>query len=352
MSNYIWKLSDLKKVNRHGQSVFSCFSCGGGSTMGYKLAGFDVIGNVEIDPQMNKLYVSNHKPKFNYMMNIKDFKQIPNDQLPSELFDLDILDGSPPCSAFSIAGQREKAWGVKKKFREGQKKQILDELFFDFLDVVEKLKPRIVIAENVKGLITGHAKGFVNLILRRFGQLGYRVQLFLLNAANMGVPQRRERVFFIAHQKELNFPRLVLNFKEKPIRYKEYKDVNYRPLNKDTLTYKRWLKRLPTDNKMSDTVQRTEKKNTQFTNPYWHDHQTPNTITSSGSIYRYDVPGYPSDQDITITQTFPLDYDFMGQSVKYVCGMSVPPIMMQKIANEIYKQWIKDDEHGEKGAKI
>jgi DNA (cytosine-5)-methyltransferase 1 len=50
-----------------------------------------------------------------------------------ELFDIDILDGSPPCSSFSMSGSREKAWGKNKKFREGQANQVLDDLFFHFI---------------------------------------------------------------------------------------------------------------------------------------------------------------------------------------------------------------------------
>lgn len=49
MSEYEWNLTDLKQVPKNNYNVFSCFSCGGGSTMGYKLAGYNVIGNCEID---------------------------------------------------------------------------------------------------------------------------------------------------------------------------------------------------------------------------------------------------------------------------------------------------------------
>ena len=63
--------------------------------MGYKRAGFDVIGNVEIDPKINAMYVKNHQPKFNYCMDLRDFNKLK--ELPEELFSLDILDGSPPC---------------------------------------------------------------------------------------------------------------------------------------------------------------------------------------------------------------------------------------------------------------
>lgn len=127
--------------------------------MGYKLAGCEVLGCNEIDPRMNKVYVANHKPKYNYLMDIRDFNKL--DDLPEELFRLDILDGSPPCSTFSMAGQREEAWGVEKRFKEGQKLQTLDDLLFVFIDTVAKLKPKVAIMENVEGLLLGNAFEYV-----------------------------------------------------------------------------------------------------------------------------------------------------------------------------------------------
>ena len=152
-----WSLGDLEKVPQNGRTVFSCFSCGGGSSMGYKLAGYTVLGNCEIDPEMMKLYRRNHHPKYPYLMDIRDFNQL--QVYPEELKYLDILDGSPPCSVFSTAGDREKAWGKEKIFREGQKKQRLDDLFLHFIRTAEILKPKAVIAENVSGLLKGNAGG-------------------------------------------------------------------------------------------------------------------------------------------------------------------------------------------------
>ena len=97
----------------------------GGSTLGYKRAGFDVIGNVEIDPRINDIYITNNKPKYNYCEDLRIFNQ--RDDLPEELYQLDILDGSPPCTSFSTAGVRERDWGKAKKFKEGQKVQTLDD---------------------------------------------------------------------------------------------------------------------------------------------------------------------------------------------------------------------------------
>lgn len=183
------------------------FSCGGGSSLGYKLAGCDVIAANDIDPEMAYHYKLNLNPKHYFLCPIKD---LPKKELPQELYALDILDGSPPCSNFSMAGNREKDWGKDKHFREGQSKQVLDDLFFDWLDLVEHLKPKVAIAENVKGLIQGNAKGYVKLIMARFKVIGYNAQLFLVNATDCGVPQKRERVFFIALRDDIVKPKLVL----------------------------------------------------------------------------------------------------------------------------------------------
>lgn len=104
---YNWTLKDAQFTKDKG-TVFSCFSCGRGSTMGYKLAGYDVIGCNEIDPRMISIYRENHNPKYSFCEPIQEFKK--RKYLPKELYNLDILDGSPPCSSFSISGNRAKDW--------------------------------------------------------------------------------------------------------------------------------------------------------------------------------------------------------------------------------------------------
>ena len=102
--------------------------------------------------------------------------------------------------------------GKSKKFREGQAYQVLDDLFFEFIKLAEKLKPKIIVAENVKGILMGNARGYVNLIIKKLDEVGYKTQIFLLNSARMGVPQKRERVFFIATRKDLELPTIKLEY--------------------------------------------------------------------------------------------------------------------------------------------
>jgi DNA (cytosine-5)-methyltransferase 1 len=328
-----WKLAELKSWPKHGKKVFSCFHCGGGSTMGYKLAGYEVLGGVEIDPEMMAIYRVNHNPKYSYLMGVQEFKNIPNEELPKELFELDILDGSPPCSSFSMAGSREKAWGKEKKFREGQAVQVLDDLFFDFIDVAKKLQPKVVVAENVKGLVQGNARGYVKQIFQRLQEVGYSCQLFLLNASRMGVPQKRERTFFVANKMK---KKITLDFSERTIAPRDI-SFDIKTVGKNLSTKAQadfWTKTKPGEGLGSAGGFNSQKK-------IRHDEPVL-TQTASTRHWHWAIPAQISDELVIRLQSFPDDYKFGKQDVAYFCGMSVPPFMMQRVALEIYKQWLAD----------
>jgi DNA (cytosine-5)-methyltransferase 1 len=347
--DYNWTLKDADFTKNKGK-VFSCFSCGGGSTMGYKLAGFDVIGCNEIDSKMMAAYKANHSPKYSYLEPIQDFKN--RKDLPDELYNLDILDGSPPCSSFSMAGRREKDWGKNKKFREGQAEQVLDTLFFDFIDLAKELQPKVVVAENVKGMLMGKAKEYVKQIYKDFDAAGYYCQHFLLNAADMGVPQRRERVFFICIRKNIAeqflvqkdmftiAPNIELEFNEKHILFGDIFDGNGRDLSPNMQLL--WKERLDGDTKMSDAHQRMKNKSTYFNQNYLYKNKTSSTITSHETCQvLFDLPKYTSKDEVCKISSYPLDYDFLGMKPHYLVGMSVPPLMMAKVSEQIYKQWLQ-----------
>ena len=332
-----WHKADLNHVKKNGLKVLSTFSCGGGSSYGYKLAGYEVLGNVEIDEKINSMYVKNHRPKYNFRMDIRDFNRL--EDIPEELRELDILDGSPPCSTFSFSGKRDKVWGVEKQFREGQKKQVLDDLFMEFMETVERLRPKVVVAENVDGMTRGKAKYYITMVIEEFRKLGYEVQLFRLDAAFMGVPQRRVRVFFIANR--MGFPQLKMQPSERPILYGEIASRKAKPLNKSSQAYGLMKHHLrPTDAHMGDITKRVFGKKSNFNTPIFRFGKVCPTITANAAAYREDVC-YVPDSDIVSASTFPQDYDFNGNPVKYVCGMSVPPLMMAYIAKQIYNQWFK-----------
>lgn len=319
--------------------------------MGYKLAGFDVIGCNEIDPKMMEAYKINHNPKYSYLEGIQSFKL--REDLPQELYELDILDGSPPCSSFSIAGNREEDWGKEKIFREGQSEQVLDTLFFDFIDLAKKLQPKVVIAENVKGLLMGEARNYVRKINDDFENAGYYVQHFLLDASKMGIPQKRERVFFIALRKDLAkiflqnvdmftvLPKLKLDFKEKEIVFKEVKDEQGRELSENMK--KVWERRIDGDADMRAAYFRDFKKEKYFSQNFIYSNKVSKTLTShEDSLVLFDSPRYTSKNEACKIGSYPLDYDFGKLKPHYLIGMSVPPLMIAKIANQIYNQWLKN----------
>lgn len=345
--NYKWSLKDANFKKNRG-TVFSCFSCGGGSTMGYKLAGFDVIGCNEIDPVMMAVYKKNHNPKFAYLEPIQTFKL--REDFPKELYNLDILDGSPPCSSFSMSGNREKDWGKEKKFKEGQKEQVLDTLFFDFIELAKKLQPKIVIAENVKGLLLGEAKAYVNKILIEFDKAGYYVRYDLLDASKMGVPQRRERVFFSAIRKDLykgNFddmfetePSLKIKFNEKPILFNEvFVDYSDRGLSPHYIEY--WNVRKHGDIDFSVCSERLGRnKNANFQSKFIYMNKVSNTLIAGEKCVLFDRPRYRNKDELLSCGAWPRDYDFINEDTEYIIGMSVPPLMTAKFIDEVYKQWI------------
>ncbi len=123
--------------------------------------------------------------------------------------ELDILDGSPPCASFSAAGNRDAGWGRTKRYSDTV--QRTDDLFYEYARLVEGLGPRVFVAENVSGLVKGTAKGYFQLIMRRFKGCGYRVAVKLLDAAWLGVPQCRQRLIFVGVRDDLGadpvFPR-------------------------------------------------------------------------------------------------------------------------------------------------
>lgn len=225
-------------------------------------------------------------------------------------------------------------------FREGQKKQTLDNLFFVFLDTVEKLKPRIVIAENVTGILKGNAKGYVNEIINRFRNSGYEVQIFRLNAALMNVPQARERVFFIGNNQK--YPKLKMKFNERPILFGEVRSEKGKQFQNQNSVYKELLEhRNKSDTCIADISKRIRGKESGYNSCINQDEKVAYTLISGGCAFRgYDGLNM-SDEDCRNIQTFPQDYDFRKEDAKYICGMSVPPNMMANIALEVYKQWIE-----------
>lgn len=330
-----WSFKDYPKTN--GLKVFSCFACGGGSTMGYKLSGCEVIGCCEIDKRMNDVYIENHKPKYNYLEDIRDFNK--RKDLPEELYNLDILDGSPPCSTFSTAGQRKDSWGKEKKFREGQKLQTLDDLLFVFIDTIKKLNPKVAILENVEGLMLGEAWKYVQEIYSRLNKIGYSVKHWLVKGENMGVPQNRHRIFFIATRLDFDLNKIDLGFDYEPIPFKDIKEGKGRKPGKKAKMLLEAAK--PGDTLLSQAYQRLYGKKSWFTHALCNDdYVMPTILAGHDCMWRLTEKEGCSKLDFIHGGTFPEDYNFLKEGVSYIVGMSVPPVMIKRIMERLLKSGI------------
>ena len=341
--SYKWSMQDHYPKKLNGYTVFSCFAGGGGSTMGYKLAGFNVLGCNEIEKRALNCYVKNHNPRYLFDDPIQNFKK--RTDLPDELFHLDILDGSPPCTTFSKAGNREKDWGKKRKYKEGNFEQILDTLFFDFIDLAERLQSKIVITENVQGLLVGNAKKYVQRIYEEFNKAGYFTTHRLLDGSLMGIPQKRMRVFFFSIRKDLlefipkkgffQTPDIKLKFNEQPIKFKEiYENVEVKNKEKLQLTslYQKYWKQA----RQGDHVGKHVNCKKMAMN------RVPFAQTTGNYFHPIEMRQLASEEYCAMS-TFPDDYDFGGLSmekIRHITGMSVPPIMMEKIATQVKEQWL------------
>ena len=200
-------------------------------------------------------------------------------------------------------------------------------------------KPKIIIAENVKGLISGKSVDYAKKIFKGFEKIGYDVQLFLLDGSTMGLPQKRKRVFFICRRKDLNLKPIILNFNEKIITIREaYGEfIDEKGRNGYHLASAKYWKECKIGKNLSSVHPEGH-----FFNDYKIDPNKPcPTIaaTNSYKMHRWDTMHTFSKNQFCLLSSFPLDYQFKYKRVGYNVGMAVPPIMIHKISRQIYKQW-------------
>ena len=347
MFTYKWNLTDLEKVKPLNKTVFSLFAGAGGSSMGYKMAGYEVIGCNEIDPRQMALYKENLKPKYSFCEDIRTFKN--RDDLPKELYELDILDASPPCSLFSSANLKaDDKKGKEVKFREGQVSQVLDDLFFETIDVVEKLKPKVAVLENVSGLLHDKNKWYVEQIYKRLCDLGYKITHKLINCADCGVPQKRRRVFFLATRLDVDTidlfgsePKIDLGFNEEWVTLGDIEKDNKtkEPTHHVTSMMKDFKKG---DKALGCIRSRIDGKNTGFQTYIVANSDVCPTIRTSNDFIQIDnnLKAF-SKLELLQLGSFPLDYNFLKTIPVYSIGMSVPPLAAYRISTQIYKEWLK-----------
>ena len=323
------------------------FSGAGGMSLGFDQAGFNNVFSIDIEPRFCETYKFNF-PHHNLIQ--KDISKLSNEEIKSltENKIIDVVIGGPPCQGFSMAGN------IGRKFIDDSRNQ----LFREFARVVEIVQPKYFVMENVARLFT-HNKGETKKeIIDLFKKMNYNVDCKVVNTANFGIPQIRNRVLFIGNRISNNivFPTKTV---DKPISIKEA--IDKLPKLKSGEKSK-----IPNHISMKHSEQMLEKM--KYVSDGGNRNEIPELIRpKSGDVRKYirykstepavcvtgdmrKIFHYSQNRALTVRelatlQTFPLDFIFKGSTIsqQQQVGNSVPPILAKEIALTI-KKMMKNDE--------
>lgn len=335
----------------NGFRAASFFSGGGGSSTGYKMAGFKMLYANEFVEAAQATYRANHPSTH---LDPRDVRTVKPEEvleiLRMQPGELDLLDGSPPCSSFSMSGSREKGWGEKKAYSDG-KVQRTDDLFLEFIRILQVIKPKTFVAENVSGLVRGTAKGTFKEFLAAFEACGYRVNVQVLKAMWLGVPQDRDRVIFVGVRKDLGLNPVH----PQPLGYfYTFRDAlggadelpgeskPLRPGTKMRALYD-WTVRAHKV-QFSDASQALYKKDSSFNHSrVTFERPAPTIVQGSSSVYHPYIPRTLTIPELKRVCSFPDDYILTGTFKQQWerLGRAVPPVMMMHIAKTIEERILR-----------
>lgn len=373
-----YNLEDVVKAsNQNKFNVISTFAGGGGSSTGYRLAGGKILCVNEFVEEAQNTYRENYPdtpilPGDIKQLSGKDFLDIAG----LEVGELDILDGSPPCSAFSVAGKlshskdgkHSDGWGQTKNYSDGKMVENIEDLFFEFLRVANDIRPKVIIAENVKGLTIGEAKEYFNKIQNTFEDIGYDVVAKVLDSRYFGISQTRTRVFFIGVRNDitekagLNFMTIgnvfpqelpdVVPLKDALIGL-EYDDEEVKYLTEkfsNTAYWKQTGSVMPVDPDKVLTGGDYHPKGHHFNLKRVSQYQPAPTLTAMGSndttagAFHWSEPRKLTLGELKRIQSLPDDFKLTGKwnQKSERIGRMVPPLMMKAIAESVYEKVLKE----------
>lgn len=337
--------------------------CGcGGLSYGLMLAGHECLIGVDQDPNAIKTFKLNHPSAETFegdirKLNSKMIREMIGDQK------IEMVVGGPPCQGFSTVGK-------------GHVKDVRNNLFKEFVRVVKMVNPRVVVFENVTGLVANKNEKILRQIFKMFEDLGFNMSAQVLSAEEFGVPEKRRRMIIMGvKQGSFQFPE-PKNYQNQPqtftsVReaFKNLKAPNGKTYNHDVSTaqiYKKIdverLKCIPAGKGIR--YEHDEKKylpkkyhfninwkklregrfrQTRYQRLPW-DAPSPTILTSRTSYYHPREPRYLTAREAAKCQSFPNDFIFEGSltSIFRQIGNAVPPILARAIGIEIKKiKWAK-----------
>lgn len=188
------RLYDLSSYNT-GPKVLDLFAGAGGFSLGFKAAGFKIIGANELDEWASDT-IRNNFPDETIISG--DIRKISEKDFQKTFGKIDVIIGGPPCQGFSIAN------GAARRSDDPR-----NTLFREYLRAVKSLKPDLAIIENVAGLITkktADKRLYIDIIQEELNQLGYETNVAILHAQDFGVPQIRPRLIIVGSKKSIKHP--------------------------------------------------------------------------------------------------------------------------------------------------
>ena len=305
--------------------------CGCGGTDVGLLGNFDFLGKHYASNNMEIVYANdiddNACKIFNENFNIKpenrDIRKINSSELP----DFDILTGGFPCQSFSIIAQNPKRLGVKDD---------RGKLFFEMCRILRDKQPKCFIAENVKGLLTANQKSAFPLIMEEFKNSGYDVKYMVLNSANYGVPQKRERVIIVGFRKDLNinftFPNHVITNEDlfEPLKKVIDNNVDEKYYFSERAVEGMMKKREKMNKGRAQDIEKP--CNTVGAHLAKVSLNSTDPVLFNGTRYRRFTP-----REVARIQSFPETFSLVGtETAQYrALGNAIPPVMIWYVANKI-----------------
>ena len=234
-------MAQSKKTSNIKYTALDLFCGCGGLSYGFDLAGFDIIGGIDFNKEATETFKLNF-PKAK--VKCTDITKVTNATINKLYNGVDVIIGGPPCQGFSTANRHQKEVDDPR-----------NKLFFQYIRFVEVLKPKVVLIENVRGILTrdnGYAKERITTLLK---EQGYELNMQVLDASDYGVPQNRKRAIMVGIRQD--FLEEVFDFdklrKQKKVTvyealsdlYDEEKDLmnSCRVEQKATCKYQEYLKK-------------------------------------------------------------------------------------------------------------
>ena len=305
--------------------------CGCGGTDVGLLGDFEFLGNHYASNDLEIVYANDiddnacniFKENFGIEPDNRDIREVTSDEIP----EFDILTGGFPCQSFSIIAQNPKRLGVKDE--RGQ-------LFFEMCRILREKQPKCFIAENVKGILTANKKSAFPLIIKEFEESGYDVSYSILNSANYGVPQKRERVIIVGFRKDLGikfeFPDVIVSDEEA-----------FTPLSKvieNEVDEKYFFSQRAVDGMMRKRASMNKGRAQDITKPCntVGAHLAKVSLNSTDPVllvnerYRRFTP-----REVARIQSFPENFELVGsEAAQYrALGNAIPPVMFWYVAKTV-----------------